>query len=139
MNELQAQRKLKRMAIAFAAISVVILLCGLYASFLLTDIFQSTQKEQAQNQIQEYQNGLIRKVHSDQQPLYTLTGFLKYDEELASEGFIQSLYQACNQTSFMRMAYFNQSRTGVRVASNNTIETEVFPKSASFRRTAGGR
>ena len=47
MNELQAQRKLKRMAIAFAAISVVILLCGLYASFLLTDIFQSTQKEQA--------------------------------------------------------------------------------------------
>lgn len=66
MNELQAQRKLKRMAIAFAAISVVILLCGLYASFLLTDIFQSTQKEQAQNQIQEYQNGLIRKVHSDQ-------------------------------------------------------------------------
>lgn len=124
MNELQAQRKLKRMAIAFAAISVVILLCGLYASFLLTDIFQSTQKEQAQNQIQEYQNGLIRKVHSDQQPLYTLAGFLKYDEELASEGFIQSLYQACNQTSFMRMAYFNQSRTGVRVASNNTIETK---------------
>lgn len=39
MNELQTQRKLKQMAMAFASISVVILLCGLYASSLSSNIF----------------------------------------------------------------------------------------------------
>ena len=89
MNELQTQRKLKQMAMAFASISVVILLCGLYASSLFSNIFQSTQEEQARSQIVEYQNNLIRKLQSDQQPLYTLAGFLEFSSDLESEHFVQ--------------------------------------------------
>ena len=46
---------------------------------------------------------------------------------MESEHFVQSLYQSCSHSDFMRMAYFDQSRTGVRVAIDNTMESD-FPQ-----------
>lgn len=125
MDEIRLKKSLKKVTIAFAVISVLIIIFGMFASVSLDRVFKQTIHKQVVNQIHEYKTNMENRINSEFQTLYTLASLLEFSENITVEQLSKGLYESNSQTNFLRMIYFNGKGDGIRVIVDKDIENNI--------------
>lgn len=125
MTEIKIQNKIKKLTVFLVIASLLILFVGFFASKSLYNSFNKTISTKIAVEIERYKEELKRKTESDIKTLQTLAGFLEFGAYLSTDKFLYGLYSSNNNTGFIRMGYFNDDGTGIRVNLNGTMESKV--------------
>ena len=122
MDERTLQKRLKRLSIAAAVISVVILAVGSLASYYLRNILEDALTEQMKSDAGQYKINILRQMDADFQTLDTLGSFLQYSD-MDTASFIRGFIESKEHNNFEHMGFF--SRPGAETEINVLIGTDA--------------
>ena len=126
MTEIKIEKKIKKLTVFLVIASLLILVVGFLASRSLYSSFRNTIATKISLEIERYKEELKRKTEADIKTLETLAGFLEFGADLSTDKFLYGLYSSNNNTGFIRMGYFNDDGTGMRVNLNGIMESKVY-------------
>lgn len=125
MTEIKIQDKIKKLTVFFVVTSFLILFVGFSASKSLYNSFRNTIGTKITVEIERYKTDLKRKTESDIKTLETLSGFLEGGADLSTDKFLYGLYSSNKNTGFIRMGYFDDKGTGMRVGLDGCMQSDV--------------
>lgn len=124
MDEKSLKRRIRKLSIAVAVISVLILTGGVAASVNLRTILQDAILTQMEGEAERYGINIRRQIDADIQTLDTLAGFLQYSN-MSTEEFIKGFRFTQRHNDFKSMGFFGKNGEGISVLIGSDGEREV--------------
>lgn len=123
MSEKTLRKRLNRITILVAVVSVLIIVAGGVFLFHLRGVMQDILTEQMKSNSEQYKITVRRQIEGDIQTLNTLSGFLRY-EKMDTESFVKGLLKSEKYTDFERVGYFGKSGKGILVTTESQTAYE---------------
>lgn len=118
------QRRMRRITVIAAAVSVILLAGGGLFYTFLQNILNSATDSGIITASEEYKGNILRLVEGDVQILQTLESFLDEDELSDGDALAEKMDDANRKNDFLGMAFFG-SGTEVLVTEKNGIEEQA--------------
>lgn len=125
MNEKFIQKRLRKLTLFVAFISLVILLIGGLVSAALGRVLEESTETQMKSEVGQYKTYIFHQFDADFQTLHTLESFFDFSDSMDTDTFAQKLYESNNQNHFIRMGFYSTSGTGIRATLNHSVELDI--------------
>lgn len=121
MDEKQIRKRIKKISIFVAAVSVLLLTAsGIFAVYL-NHTLKETMNDQMAAEAEEYKNRIQKQIDATVQNLNTLAGFIEFSNITDPNQFAEALYASSLQNNFISMSYFKKDGAGM-IATGDGIK-----------------
>ena len=121
MNEKKLQKRIVKITILTAAVSLLLLACSCIVIYYMTTAERTSYQAQMQAFINEYKINIERQFDSDMGALETLAGFISDSRILTLENMDEGITENSGQTMFLRLGYCEKDSDELRISLSKNV------------------
>lgn len=121
MNEKKLQKRIVKITILTAAVSLLLLACSCIVIYYMTTAERTSYQAQMQAFINEYKINIERQFDSDMGALETLAGFISDSRILTLENMDEGITENSGQTMFLRLGYCEKDSDELRISLSKNM------------------